>query len=164
MATVTAHLIIWITVALGSTGPATTALPLGSTGPATTIPGATAPSSPLGTRGGTRGFFLDCHCEDCVPAEGLPRGRYWILSRPILRGSSDDFPAVAGAFRQQVASRFPSAAGLTGTVVLRHRPHIAAARRTRQAVVERRSAQGYRVLEIEFHGTDPSLSREHPHE
>lgn len=114
------------------------------------------PSLPAGATSGspatpeTRSFFLDCTCEDCAPLPHLTRGRYWLVSRPILAGASDDFPGHVRAFRDELSRRFEDAEALSRTVVLRHRPDADAARRTRQTFLERRARQGYRVLEIDF--------------
>lgn len=98
-----------------------------------------------------RAFFLNSACEECVPAEGLPRGRYWIVTRPILTGPPEDFSRVVRLFRQELSSRFhPAETTLSRTVVLRHRPDVYAARRTRRMFIERRSGQGYRILEVDF--------------
>lgn len=117
------------------------------TNPPSLPPGATSgsPATPE-----TRSFFLDCTCEDCAPLPHLTRGRYWLVSRPILTGASDDFPGYVRGFRDELSRRFEDGEALSRTVVLRHRPDADAARRTRQTFLERRARQGYRVLEIDF--------------
>lgn len=120
---------------------------LDGTSPPSLSPGATSGSL---AAPGTRSFFLDCTCEDCAPLPHLTRGRYWLVSRPILTGASDDFPGYVRGFRDELSRRFEDAEILSRTVVLRHRPDADAARRTRQSFLERRARQGYRVLEIDF--------------
>lgn len=101
-----------------------------------------------------RSFFLDCHCDACAPLAHLGPGRYWIVSRPILAGSPDDFESHIRRFRTELSERFHDSDALSRTVVLRHRPSWNAARATRRAVVERRASQGYRVLDITFRTDD----------